>query len=247
MGPDARDEIPDGWDGSFDWDAQGGARVEAGNCAVLYYYDPAWVILGSYPDLGLSYDGPAQVMAGFQGIMLALTAGKTVPSGAPPYIEVQGAPGPQLPAGANVWVTLEYEDQPASNPCAPYPFPPGSCPVAIGWSFSVSDRQHGTVLFGQTHQDPDERFGLIYPRQIFPYCSNEYVTFYAVDVPGAVPNPLPTGAGATVAIAGVEYQIWVGASSMRPPPAGERVTPAKHVNINFEAKDLARRAAALVP
>jgi hypothetical protein len=246
---DAQDQTSEQSDVGVDWDAQDGSTVEAGACALIQGSDPGWPIQGSYPDRGLPYDGRARVVNSLvNGLELALT--DSMLSSVAPYIYVGGTPAPQLPIGANVWVTLKFEGQPPSAPCAPYDTP-GSCPVAIGWAFTVRDVRDGTALFGQTREDPGEHLGFIDAAQALPYCSDTsncwVTTFYAVNVPGADSNPIPTGGSATLTIADVAYQFWVEAVSTAVPPTCGKEQPEKLVTITFEAKDLASRSAALAP
>jgi hypothetical protein len=236
---------------AIDWDAQDGMRFEVGPaCSIIEYSDPDLSFEGTYPDSGLSYDGHAQVTdwTGY-GLTLTLTDA-TLPNGVPPYIYLRGTPAPELPVGADVWLTLKYDGQNVGTPCAAYG--PGPCPVALGWAFSVSDRQQGTELFGQTHEDPNERLGLINPGRAVPYCSapNECAVniFYAVAVAGADVNPIPTGGYGNISIGRVSYHFWVEASSTQAPSGCEYAEPAdKLVTITFQANDLASRAAALAP
>jgi hypothetical protein len=152
---DTHDQQISGPDSGFDWDALGGAAVESGSCTFIDYSDPGWAIQGTYPDTGMPYDGPAHIVASLvNGLELSLPGAMTSSSGDPPYVYLSGTPAPQLPVDVDVWLTLTYEGQPKSDPCAPFPATPGSCPVAIGWALSVSDHQNGTVLFGETLENP---------------------------------------------------------------------------------------------
>lgn len=244
-GSDDQGQAMDAPEGEIDWDAQGGPIITAGTSCEMTEDLSGWVVQGSYPDNGIAYDGPAQ----YRGVgELTLTDAPGADSGAPPYVYLSSVAGVFLPGGANVWVTLTFEGEPASNPCGAYPYPPDSCPVAVGWSFVVRDHQQGTILFGQTKEDPNERLGPINPSRAFPYCSSACRTYYGVDIPGADHNPISDGGHATVLIAGVAYGITVLANSdFVGLPECTEPAPGKLVTIVFQAKDLAQRAAALAP
>jgi hypothetical protein len=205
--------------------------VEASTCVGIDSGDPGLFLSGTG-----NYEGPAVVTSSFaSSLTLSLTGAAA--DAAPAEGVIQGHLAPALPVGAKVWLNAVFKP---GVPRAPAP-----------WTFTVSDKENGTILFGAESRAPNDATGPVIAGATFPICTGSSTCFvrtlYALEVTGADSNPIPSGASATVPIGATSYQVWVEASSWSTSPMGCGEEPAQDlpIRLTFEAKNLTALAAGL--
>jgi hypothetical protein len=232
-------------------DTREAAMLETGSvCGKHDGFGPAIISVDVAGPAGGVYDGPAVVeRSTADGLILYFESSAT--DGGPPtaWHAKLSVPDtvPTMPLGTKVWLSKH----PAGNlNVPPYQRQPG-------WWLSVREHEAGTLLFGAAMDESSvtepiaATVGAATCTDHNPLCSSPEatITYQVVEVQGDVPVTIEDSQVATVAIAGVPYQVRVTAHRESAPSFGCGIDyfpeNAGGLALDVQAQDLKARIANL--